>query len=107
MGRPRPQLMGNSVLEAIDYKSGDIRWKHEIGPGEGVAGILTTAGKLVFTQDNNDNLVALDPGTGKTLWHVNVGGRMVASPMTYQLDGRQYVLTPIGNVMFAWALPEK
>ena len=83
-GRDR-NLWANSVLEAIDYKSGDIRWKHEIGPGEGVAGILTTAGKLVFTQDNNDNLVALDPGTGKTLWHVNVGGRMVASPMTYQL----------------------
>jgi hypothetical protein len=32
---------------------------------------------------------------------------MVASPMTYALDGRQYVLTPAGNVVFAWMLPEK
>ena len=38
------------MLEAIDYKTGEIRWKHEIGPGEGSAGIMTTAGKLLFTR---------------------------------------------------------
>lgn len=103
-GRDR-NLWANSLLEAIDHKTGEIRWKHEIGPGEGVAGILTTAGKLLFTQDNEDNLIALDTATGKTLWHVNVGASMAASPLTYEVDGRQYVLTPVGNVMFAWALP--
>lgn len=103
-GRDR-NLWANSLLEAIDHKTGEIRWKHEIGPGEGVAGILTTAGKLLFTQDNEDNLIALDTATGNTLWHVNVGASMAASPLTYEIDGRQYVLTPVGNVMFAWALP--
>ena len=39
-------------LEAIDYRTGEIRWKHEIGDGEGSAGMLTTAGKLLFTADN-------------------------------------------------------
>ena len=84
-----------------------MRWRHEIGDGESTAGILTTAGKLLFTADNSDNLLALDPATGKTLWHVYAGGRLVASPMTYELAGRQYLITPIQNVIFAWALPEK
>jgi alcohol dehydrogenase (cytochrome c) len=104
-GRDR-NLWATSVLEAIDTKTGDIRWKHELGDGEDTAGILTTAGKLLFTADNSQNLIALDAGTGKTLWHVPVGGQMVASPMTYQIDGRQYILTPVQNVILVWALPE-
>ena len=72
-GRDR-NLWADSTLVAIDYKTGGIRWKHEIGKGEGTAGMLTTAGKLLFTADNSDNLLALDPETGKTLWHVNLGG---------------------------------
>ena len=105
-GRDR-NLWAQSLLEAIDPKTGNVRWHHEIGDGEGAAGILTTAGKLLFTADNSDNLLALDPETGKTLWHVPVGGRMQASPMTYELNGRQYLLTPVQNVILAWALPEK
>jgi len=105
-GRDR-NLWADSTLVAIDYKTGGIRWKHEIGKGEGIAGMLTTAGKLLFTADNSDNLLALDPETGKTLWHVNLGARMESAPMTYELDGRQYLLTPAGNVIFAWALPKE
>jgi alcohol dehydrogenase (cytochrome c) len=103
-GRDR-NLWAQSLVEAIDPKTGDVRWRHEIGDGEGAAGILTTAGKLLFTADNSENLLALDPESGKTLWHVPAGGRMTASPMTYELNGRQYLLTPVQNVIFAWALP--
>ena len=94
------------MLEAIDYQTGKIRWRHEVGEGEDVAGILTTAGHLLFTADNTGNLLALDPETGKTLWHMYAGGHMVSSPMTYELDGRQYVLTAVGDLIFAWTLPE-
>lgn len=104
-GRDR-NLWSESILTAIDYKTGAIRWKHDMGEGEDVAGILTTAGNLLFTGDNEGNLLALDPASGKTLWHVGVGADMVASPMTYELDGRQYLLTPVGSNMLAWALPE-
>ena len=92
------------MLEAIDYETGNIRWKHEIGDGEGAAGMLTTAGDLLFTGDNSDNLLALDPATGDTLWHVNLGARMLTAPTTYELDGRQYLLTPAGGLIFAWVL---
>ncbi len=105
-GRDR-NLWSSSVLEAIDYHTGKVRWTHEIGEGEGGAGMLTTAGELLFTGDNSGNAMALDPSTGKTLWHVNLGGKMQSGPTTYELDGRQYLLTPAGNVIFAWVLPGK
>ena len=75
--------------------------------GESGAGILTTAGHLLFSADNARNLLALDPATGKTLWHLNAGGRLAASPMTYQLDGRQYLIAAVQDVLYAFVLPEK
>ena len=95
-----------STVRAIDYRTGEIRWNHELGPNESVAGIMTTAGNLLFTGDSQGNLLVLDPATGKTLWHVNAGGSMLSSPMTYELDGRQYVVEGVEGVLYAWALPE-
>jgi alcohol dehydrogenase (cytochrome c) len=51
-------------------------------------------------------VLALDTNDGKTLWHAGQGAPMQSSPITYELDGRQYVLTSSGGVLFAWALPE-
>ena len=93
-------------MRALDYKTGKVVWNHETGEGESIAGILTTAGHLLFSADNENNLLALDPLTGKTLWHVNIGGKLDASPMTYELDGRQYVLIPVQDVLYAFSLPE-
>ncbi len=102
-GRDR-NLWANSVLEAIDYRTGNVRWKHEMGEGEGQAGVLTTAGRLLFTGDNSNNLLALDAATGKTLWHVNLGARMQTAPTTFELEGRQYLLTPAGSTLYAWVV---
>lgn len=104
-GRDR-NLWANSTLRALDYRTGKVVWNHETGEGESIAGILTTAGHLLFTADNAGNLLALDPASGKTLWHLNIGGELLASPMTYQLDGRQYVIIPIMDKLYAFALPE-
>jgi alcohol dehydrogenase (cytochrome c) len=104
-GRDR-NLWSNSTLRAVDYRTGKIVWNHELGNGESTAGILTTAGHLLFSADNAGNLLALDPATGRTLWHLNAGGRMVASPMTYELDGRQYLLMAVQDILYAFALPE-
>jgi acido-empty-quinoprotein group A len=98
-------LWANSTLRALDYRTGKLVWNHELGDGETITGILTTAGHLLFTADNSGNLLALDPATGKTLWHLNAGGRLDASPMTYQLDGRQYVLFAVQDILYAFVLP--
>jgi alcohol dehydrogenase (cytochrome c) len=98
-------LWVNSVIEAIDYQTGKIRWIHEAGRGAD-AGVLTTDSELTFTGDANGNMLALDTKTGKTLWHAGLGRQMQSSPITYQLDGHQYVLTGAGSVLFAWARPK-
>ena len=60
---------------AIDYKTGKVVWSHELGDKSGVliSGLLTTAGDLLFGGDSFGNFLAMDPATGKTLWHVNLG----------------------------------
>lgn len=98
-------VYGDSTIRAIDYRTGKIAWNHEIGNGEGSAGIMTTAGHLLFTADNEGNILALDPATGKTLWHLNAGGRVANSPMTYELNGRQYVVMAVQDALYAFALP--
>jgi alcohol dehydrogenase (cytochrome c) len=60
----------------------------------------------VFTADNPGNMMALDAGTGKTLWHAYGGSRVNSPPITYELNGRQYVLFGAQGVLYAWALPE-
>jgi alcohol dehydrogenase (cytochrome c) len=98
-------VWGKGVLEAIDYKTGKIRWSHELGYGGSGAGVLTTDSGLAFTGDGHGNILVVDTADGKTLWHAGLGAGMQSSPITYMLDGRQYVVTGAGGVLFAWVLP--
>lgn len=99
-------VWGKAVLEAIDYQTGRIRWSHELGPNGSGAGVLTTESGLIFTGDAVGNVMALSTAEGTTLWHAGEGAGMQSSPISYELDGRQYVVTSAGGVMFSWALPE-
>lgn len=99
-------VWGKGVIEAIDYQTGKIRWSHELGPEGSGAGVLTTDSGLTFTGDAHGNFLALDTATGKTLWHAGAGGGIASSPITYELDGHQYLLTSGGSVLFAWKLPD-
>ncbi|HEY6488733.1 MAG: acido-empty-quinoprotein group A [Terracidiphilus sp.] len=99
-------LWGKGVIDAIDYQTGKIRWTHDVGEGGSGAGVMTTDSGLAFTGDGHGNLLALETSTGKTLWHVGTGSPMQSSPISYELDGRQYILSSSGGVLFAWALPE-
>ena len=99
-------VWSKGVLEAIDYQTGKLKWTHELGPNGAGAGVLTTDSGLTFTGDAHGNVLALQTSDGKTLWHAGTGAGMQSSPITYELDGRQYVVTSSGGVLFAWALPE-
>jgi mono/diheme cytochrome c family protein len=97
-------VYGRGVLRAIEYETGRIRWSHDLSGGAGAAGVLTTASGLTFTGDSATSALALRTGDGTTLWHAGIG-RMGNSPVTYALDGRQYVLFGGGGVLYAWMLP--
>jgi alcohol dehydrogenase (cytochrome c) len=99
-------VWARSALKAIDYRTGKIRWEHDLGLGNDWAGVLSTAGGLVFTADNHGNILGLDAATGHTVWHAYGGSVVQTAPITYELDGRQYVLVGSNRVLYAWALPE-
>ncbi|HEX3685366.1 MAG TPA: acido-empty-quinoprotein group A [Bryobacteraceae bacterium] len=98
-------LWAQAVLEAIDCQSGKIRWSHEY-PGKGLAGagILTTAGRLLFTGDPSGNLIASDPLTGGILWHFRLQAPVSNGPMSYNLDGQQYLVVGAGDTLYAFSL---
>ncbi len=100
-------LWGKGIIEAIDYQTGKIRWSHEVGKGGSGAGVLTTDSGLVFTGDNIGNVLALDSNTGMTLWHAGTGAVIDSSPISYELDRHQYIVTSSGGLLFAWKLPDE
>jgi outer membrane protein assembly factor BamB len=69
-------------------------------------GILTTASDLVFTDGRERYFKALDARNGQQLWKSNLGAQMAAGPMTYQVDGKQYVAVAAGHAIFAFGLGE-
>jgi alcohol dehydrogenase (cytochrome c) len=98
-------LWSQSVLKAIDYKTGETRWSHDF-PGKGTAGsgMLTTAGKLLFSGDPSGNLIAWNPADGKILWHFGLPAPVSNGPMTYELDGKQYLVVGAGDTLYSFAL---
>ena len=95
---------GRGVLRALDYRTGQVRWSHDLHGGAGTAGVLTTAAGLTFTGDSANSAMALRTSDGATLWHAGIG-RVGNAPITYELDGRQYVLFGGGSALYAFALP--
>jgi alcohol dehydrogenase (cytochrome c) len=98
-------VWGKALIEAIDYQTGKIRWSHDLPGGGSSASVLTTDSGLTFTGDGFGSVIALDTSNGKTLWHAGMGASMQGPPITYELDGRQYLMTSGGGVLFAWSLP--
>ena len=94
-------------LVALDYQTGKIRWQHVYpGDGDSLSGILNTAGKLLFTGDPSSNFIAFDPANGKILWHAALTASVSNGPMTYQLDGRQYLAVGAGDMLYCYTLTD-
>ncbi|PYU43170.1 MAG: PQQ-dependent dehydrogenase, methanol/ethanol family, partial [Acidobacteria bacterium] len=92
------------ALRAIDPHTGKLKWewKH-LSPTW--SGVLSTAGGLVFTGDAEGNFMALEAASGKALWHFQCGASVYSSPMSFAIDGKQYVAVAAGSALFAFSLP--
>jgi alcohol dehydrogenase (cytochrome c) len=88
-------------------QTGNIAWEIEQKvPTPNYGGVLSTAGGLVFYSESGGALAAVDAQTGRALWHFETSQAPKASPMTYMVDGRQYVAIASGSNVIAFALPE-
>ncbi|MGH9404786.1 MAG: pyrroloquinoline quinone-dependent dehydrogenase [Terriglobia bacterium] len=97
---------GQKFLLAYNLDKGCIEWrKLQQGAGHSWAGTLTTSGGLVFFGDDAGSFVAAAARTGTALWHFNTGQNVHASPMSYAVNGRQYVAIAAGSDLFTFALP--
>jgi alcohol dehydrogenase (cytochrome c) len=97
-------VAGRAFLRAIDYQTGKTKWNHALGEGASAAGVLTTASGITFTGDVPGNALAVKTADGTTLWHAAIG-RVGNAPITYRLDGKQYVVFGGGSSLYAFALP--
>ena len=104
-GEQIPTEPGKIVLRALDVLTGDIRWEYPMtGPATTMAGTVSTAGGLVFSGDDDGNLVALDVKTGRYLWHFYTGRSLFASPITFSVSGKQYVSIVAETDVFTFGL---
>jgi alcohol dehydrogenase (cytochrome c) len=99
------EAVGHGAVIAIDPKTGDRKWTYYMTDVTD-SGILTTASDLLFTGGREGYFQAVDARNGQLLWKSNLGGQMAAGPMTYQVDGKQYVAIAAGHAIFAFGLRE-
>ena len=106
-GQRLDEVVGShGAVRALDPVSGDTRWNFPIQEGSSATGVLATAGGFVFAAVADGNLIALEAANGKLLWHYQTGERIKSSPMSFAVDGTQYVAVSSGSVLFAFALPQ-
>jgi alcohol dehydrogenase (cytochrome c) len=104
--RHNPSDRGQKILRAFSLDSLKPAWSYpQSGGGHGSGGVMATAGGLLFFGDAAQSFEAVEGKSGKPLWHFTVGQTIHASPMTYAVDGKQYVAIAAGSDIFSFALP--
>lgn len=107
--QPQEEL-GKKYVRALNIETGKVVWERpQTGNAEGKrdAGLLATAGGLIFYGDPGGDFVAMDERSGKTLWHFITNGENKASPMTYTVENRQFVAVAVGPNILSFALPSE
>ena len=100
-GEPQP----SAGIKAIDPETGKTMWDFKLAQSSLNNGVMATAGGLLFAASRDGNLIALDAQTGSSLWRYHTGGNMRASPMSFAVDGTQYVAVASGDTIYCFALP--
>jgi alcohol dehydrogenase (cytochrome c) len=94
---------GHGAVIAIDPQTGTKKWKYLMTDVTD-SGILTTATDLLFTGGREGYFHALDARTGALLWKTSLGGQIASGPMSYEVEGKQYVSVAAGHSLFTFAL---
>ena len=103
---PEEQEGWQNYLRALDVTTGKLMWEYkQIGSHHYGAGVLSTAGGIVFAGDLQGYFTAHDAKTGKPLWHFSTGDLITASPIAYSVQGNEYLAIISGPNVFAFGLP--
>ena len=94
---------GYGVVRALNPATGEKVWDYKMRDVSD-GGILTTASDLLFSGNREGYFFALDAKTGKELWKCYLGSQVAAAPITYTVDGAQYVSIAAGNSLFTFGL---
>jgi alcohol dehydrogenase (cytochrome c) len=84
------------LISAIDVKTGQVKWRYRDARPM-MAGVVTTAGGVLFTSNLEGEALALDQATGEKVWSFRMGGGGRGQPIVYQIDGKPYVAVPSGS----------
>jgi len=96
---------GYGAIIAIEPQTGEKKWEFKMKDYT-ESGVLTTASDVLFAGGREGNFFALDAHTGEDLWKVALGGTVASGPMTYSIDGHQYVAVCSGNSLYVFGLQE-
>jgi alcohol dehydrogenase (cytochrome c) len=99
-----PKVGSPGSIRALDARNGDRKWNFPIHTGHHATGVLATGGGVAFASSFDGNLIALDSKTGDYLWHFNTGANIVASPISYAVNGKQYVALASQSALFVFGL---
>lgn len=92
-------------VRALDFTTGKLMWEYkQVNSRRYGAGLLSTAGGIIFAGDDQGFLTALEAKSGKDLWHFNTGQAISAQPITFELEGKQYVTVENGSNVVTFAL---
>jgi alcohol dehydrogenase (cytochrome c) len=93
------------ILIAYDLSAAKPAWKYrQAGSGHSSAGTMTTGGGLLFFGDDAESFEAVDAGSGVPLWHFPTGQTITASPMSFAVNGNQFVAIAAGSNVFCFRL---
>jgi alcohol dehydrogenase (cytochrome c) len=95
--------VGHGVVMAMDPNTGKPKWRFEQFDVSD-AGMLTTASDLLFTGGREGYFLALDARSGALLWKASLGGQIVMAPVTFAVEGKQYVSVISGHSLTTFAL---
>jgi alcohol dehydrogenase (cytochrome c) len=95
---------GHGAVLALDPLTGAVKWRFRMTDVTD-SGIVSTASDLIFTGGREGYLQAIDARTGALIWKQNLGAQMINNPITYSVNGKQYVAAMAGLSLFTFALP--
>jgi alcohol dehydrogenase (cytochrome c) len=104
---PKPNEPGQFFIRTFNPLTGERKWQYPMtGKAEMWAGLTGTVTGVLFAGDDDGHMIALEAKSGKHLWHYQTGGSIYASPITYMVDGKQYITIANNTSIFTFGLFE-